>query len=147
MLAAPAYPAGPHHIGRDHSITDHDAIVDALSQGGIIDITTTGRSSGQPRRIEIVLFNVDGRIYITGTPGTRAWLANLKADPRLTFHLKRGLNADLPATVRVVTDEAERRSVATAACTAWNKPDQVEAFVAGSPVIEVVLEDSTLLDG
>ena len=122
-----------------------DPIAAALRQGGIIDITTTGRSSGQPRRIEIVFFNVDGRVYITGTPGTRAWLANLKADPSMTFHLKRGLSADLSASARIVTDEAERRAVATAACTAWNRPGQIEDFVAGSPVIEVVFEDPSLL--
>jgi len=126
-------------------MTDHDRIAAALQQGGIIDITTTGRSSGQPRRIEIVFFAIDGHVYITGTPGTRAWMANLKADPRLTFHLKHGLGADLPATARMVTDGAERRLVALAACSAWNRPGQVDAFVAGSPVIEVVFEDATLL--
>ena len=124
-----------------------DPIAAALRQGGIIDITTTGRTSGRPRRIEIVYFNVAGRLYITGTPGTRAWLANLKADPRMTFHLKRGVSADLSATAREVNDEAERRAVATAACEAWNRPGQVEAFVAGSPVIEVVPDDPSLLAG
>lgn len=121
-----------------------DPIAAALRQGGIIDITTTGRDSGQPRRIEIAFFHLDGRVFITGSPGTRAWLANLKADPHMTFHLKRGVSADLPATARVVTDEAERRAVATAACTAWNRLHQVDAFVAGSPVIEVVFDDPSL---
>ena len=116
-------------------------IVEALGRGGIIDITTTGRRSGRPRRIEIVFFNVGGRVYITGTPGTRAWLANLKADPHLTFHLKRGPMADLPATARIVTDQAERRAVAEAACRAWNRPGQVDAFVAGSPVVEVLFDE------
>ncbi len=125
-------------------MSDHDRIAQALAQGGIIDITTTGRSSGQPRRIEIVFFNLDGRVYITGSPGTRAWLANLKADPRLTFHLKRGVVADLPATARIVTEEAERRSVVETACNAWNRPNEVEAFLAGSPVIEVLFEDGYL---
>lgn len=125
-------------------MSDHDRIAQALAQGGIIDITTTGRSSGQPRRIEIVFFNLDGRVYITGSPGTRAWLANLKADPRFTFHLKRGVVADLPATARIVTEEAERRSVVETACNAWNRPNEVEAFLAGSPVIEVLFEDGYL---
>jgi len=124
---------------------DRQQITAALGRGGLIDITTTGRSSGQARRIEIVFFNIDGRLYITGSPGTRAWIANLKADPHMTVHLKRSIVADLPATARIIEDEAERRPVAEAACRAWKKPDQVQAFVTGSPVIEVVLDDASLL--
>ena len=52
-----------------------------------------------------------GALYISGMPGRRAWMANLHADPRLTFHLKRGVEADLPATARIITDEAERRPI------------------------------------
>jgi len=126
-------------------MTDHQQIAAALSRGGIIDITTTGRRSGQPRRIEIVFFNVGGRVYISGMPGTRAWMANLAADPRMTFHLKKGLQADLPATARIVTDDAERRPVIEHVCASWNRVDQVESFLAGAPLIEVVFEDETLL--
>jgi deazaflavin-dependent oxidoreductase (nitroreductase family) len=124
---------------------DQTALSAALRQGGIIDITTTGRRSGQPRRIEIVFFSFDGRVYISGMPGQRAWLANLAADPRLTFHLKRGIVADLPATARIITDPAERRPIIERVCATWNRLDQVEAFVAGSPLIELTFDDPTLL--
>lgn len=66
-------------------MTDQQDLRAELRQGGVIDITTTGRTSGQARRIEIVFHNIDGRIYISGRPGTRAWLANLSADPSFTF--------------------------------------------------------------
>jgi hypothetical protein len=85
-------------------MTDHDTIAAALRRGGIIDITTLGRQSGRPRRIEIVFFNFDGRVYISGMPGRRAWMANLAADPRLTFHLKKGVVADLPV-IEVTFDD------------------------------------------
>jgi deazaflavin-dependent oxidoreductase (nitroreductase family) len=124
---------------------DQAAITAALRQGGIVEITTTGRRSGRPRRIEIVFFDIDGRIYISGMPGQRAWLANLAADPRLTFHLKRGVVADLPASVRIITDPAERRPVIERVCATWNRLDQVDAFVAGSPLIELTFDDPTLL--
>ena len=120
-------------------------IAAALRQGGIIDITTTGRRSGQPRRVEIVFFDFDGRVYISGMPGRRAWLANLKADPTLTFHLKRGVQADLPATARIISDEAERRPIIERVCAIWNRLDRVEAFAAGSPLIEVLFDDESLL--
>ena len=117
------------------------AISAALDRGGVIDITTTGRRSGEPRRIEIVFHNVDGRIVISGMPmreRTRAWLRNLESDPRLTLHLKRGIVADLPATARVVTDEAERRELLVAVARNWGRTD-IDAMVAWSPLIEVTV--------
>ena len=89
-----------------------ETIQRALGHGQTIDITTTGRKTGLPRRIEIVFFNFDGRIYISGLPRPgrrRSWLANLEAHPGFTFHLKGRVSADLPATAREVTDPTERR--------------------------------------
>lgn len=120
-----------------------DAIRRFLSRGGLIDITTTGRRSGQPRRIEIVFHNIDGRLVITGQPRhqKRAWLVNLESDPRLTFHVKGPLAADLPATARVITDAAERRATAEwVVANAWHNQD-VEAMTAYSPMIEVTLDE------
>jgi deazaflavin-dependent oxidoreductase (nitroreductase family) len=117
------------------------AIRAALDRGGVIDITTTGRRSGAPRRIEIVLHNVEGRLVISGMPRrdrTRAWIHNLEADPRLTVHLKQAVVADLPATARVVTDEAERRELLVRVARNWNRTD-VDAMVAWSPLIEVTI--------
>jgi len=114
----------------------------ALAQGQVIDITTTGRLSGEPRRIEIVFHAIAGRIYITGMPraGTRAWLHNLRADPRLTVHLKGDVKADLPATAREITDESERRAILGWVVEhAWRQQD-VEAMTRFSPLIEVEIE-------
>jgi deazaflavin-dependent oxidoreductase (nitroreductase family) len=118
-----------------------DAIRRALSRGEVIDITTTGRRTGEPRRIEIVSHVIDGRIWISGMPRRerRSWLANLEADPRLTVHLKGSVIADLPATARVVDDPDERRRVLTGVARAWNRTD-VDAMVAYSPLIEVVVD-------
>ena len=118
-----------------------DAIRRALSKGEVIDITTTGRTSGEPRRIEIVFHVIDGRIWISGMPRAerRSWIANLEADPRLTFHLKGSVTADLPATARIIDDPDERRHVLTGVASAWNRTD-IDAMVAYSPLIEVVIE-------
>lgn len=122
----------------------NDLIRRRLAKGHRIDITTTGRKTGQPRRIEIVFHNMDGRLIITGTPRAdhkRAWLVNLESDPHLTFHLKGVTQADLPATARVITDEAERRSIAEWVTTnAWQGMD-TDAMTAYSPMIEVTIED------
>src|SRR5882762_9742504 len=61
-----------------------EKIKHALANDQVIDITTIGRQSGQPRRLEIWFHNIDGRLYITGLPGTRDWYANLVAHPAFT---------------------------------------------------------------
>jgi deazaflavin-dependent oxidoreductase (nitroreductase family) len=114
-----------------------------LSRGHRIDITTIGRHSGAPRRIEIVFHNFDGRLYISGMPRAdrkRAWLLNLEADPHFTFHLKGTHPVDLPATARIITDEAERRAVLVDVARAWNR-DDVDTMVHDSPLIEVTLDE------
>ena len=121
-----------------------DRIRRALSRGHTIDITTTGRRSGEPRRLEIFFHNIDGRLYITGMPRSdrqRAWLLNLEHDPHLTFHLKGAVGADLPATARVITDPGERRALAEwVATNAWKQQDP-EVMTAWSPMIEVTIDD------
>ena len=120
-----------------------EAIRRTLSRGHTIDITTTGRRTGLPRRIELVFHNFDGRLFLSGVPShrKRSWIANLEADPHLTFHLKGpGASADIPATARVITDESERRAVLPLVAAAWGRRD-LEAMVANSPLAEISLED------
>ncbi len=113
------------------------AIEKALSHNQVLDITTRGRRTGQARRIEIYLHRLGDRLYISGIPRPqkRAWLANLEADPRLTLHVREPA-VDLPATARVIDDEAERRRVLPGIAAAWGRTD-LEAMVAWSPLIEV----------
>ena len=132
-------PAAPIEIGGVTGITD--AIGAALERGQTIDITTTGRRSGEPRRIEIVFHNIEGRIYISGIPRPqkRDWLLNLEADPRFTFHLKGRTHADLAATARVIDEAAERRRILPHVARAWRRND-LDAMVRYSPLIEVLLD-------
>jgi deazaflavin-dependent oxidoreductase (nitroreductase family) len=120
-----------------------DDIRRALGRGHTIDITTTGRRTRAPRRIEIVFHNIAGRLFISGMPSrrTRAWIHNLRADPHMTFHLKGAVRADLPARARVIDDEEERRQVMPHIARAWRRND-VDNMVAYSPLIEVELESS-----
>ena len=88
-----------------------EAIQQALNQDQLIDITTTGRKTGRPRRIEIWFHYQDGRVYITGTPVRKDWYANLLADPDFTFHLKQSVQQDIPARATPITDKARRREI------------------------------------
>ncbi len=114
-----------------------DRIRRALSRGHLIDLTTTGRKTGQPRRIELVFHAIDGRVYISGQPGyPRSWLANIKADPAVTFHLKGPIQADLPATAHEITEPLERRRIMEQVAANWERTD-VDRMMTSSPLIEV----------
>ena len=116
-----------------------------------IDITTTGRRSGQARRIETCFYRFGDSIYLSGIPAPRRrdWLANLEAQPNFTFHLKHGVVADLPAVATVVTDPVERRRVLTEFVDDFNRrngPDSewptavLDEWVDGSPLALVRFE-------
>jgi deazaflavin-dependent oxidoreductase (nitroreductase family) len=117
-----------------------------------IDITTTGRRSGQPRRIEIVFYRLDDDIYLSGIPAptTRHWLANLAADAQFTFHIKHGVVADLPATATVIVEPTERRRVLAAFVEEFNRrhgPDSpwpkavLDEWVEHSPLAKVTFQE------
>lgn len=121
---------------------DADSPVDkttrtALGHSQVIDLTTTGRRTGQLRRIEIFLHHDDGLLFITGMPRadrTRDWIHNIGADPRVVVHLKQSVVADLPATARVISDPDERRPLIEAAAKRWRRTD-VPNMIQHSPLI------------
>ena len=109
-----------------------------------IDITTTGRKTGQQRRMEIWSHYFDDRLIIAGSPGRRGWYANLVAHPEFTYHLKDDLKADLPATATPVTEESERWAILSrlrdvSPFRQGQGMDDLEAWVAGSPMVVVTL--------
>jgi deazaflavin-dependent oxidoreductase (nitroreductase family) len=118
-----------------------EAVRAALANDLTVDITTTGRRSGEPRRMEIWMLHIDGRSFITGTPGQRDWLANLRAEPRLTVHLKQRVPADLPAVARVVSDEPTRRLVLGHEAASWYRSQApLDVLVAQAPMVELTFE-------
>ena len=88
------------------------AVRDALARGGIADITTIGRKTGLPRRIEIFVHQFDGEYYLTGRPGFRRdWQANIEANPLFTLHLKRGVVADVAVRGKPEPDPEVRSQI------------------------------------
>ena len=123
------------------------SIEQALSQSGVVDITTTGRKTGQARRIEIFLHNLDGAFYLTGRPGfPRDWIANLVSDPQITVHLKRGVTADLDATAEVITDPEEKgKIILRARVESWGADPEVaqselDYWIATAPLARVSID-------
>ena len=110
----------------------------ALHRSQVIDLTTTGRRTGELRRIEIFLHDLDGRLFISGMPfaAKRHWLLNVEADPHVTVHLKHDVVAEVPGIARVIEDPAERRPLIEAAASRWGRHD-VDRMMAQSPLIEI----------
>lgn len=111
------------------------------------EITTIGRLSGLPRRIEVWFYRVGDTNYLSGMPGRDPdWFHNLVEQPRFTLHLKHGVRADLPATAIPITDVAERSRVFTAIVADLNQPanpgriiqpTSVEAWLEGSVLAQI----------
>jgi hypothetical protein len=117
-------------------------IREVMERGGIADITTVGRRSGLPHRLEIYFHHFDGAFYLTGRPGRRRhWQANIEANPHFVLHLKRGITADVPVVGETEPDPEVRRAVMRRAMTeSWGAdPDEAESrlddWVARSPFI------------
>ena len=110
-------------------------ITNALRTERTVDITTTGRRSGEPRRIEMWFHNVEDRIYITGMPGTRDWYANVLASAEMILHLKQSVTADLAAIARPI-DGDEKRQVLEVILERLGRSN-IDDWMARSPLIEV----------
>jgi F420H(2)-dependent quinone reductase len=82
-----------------------------LPLAGTCDLDTVGRRGGQPRRVEIWYVVVDQRIVVTGTPGVRRWLGNLRVHPQ-AVHRLRVLALRLAVTAYEVHDPLTRRRIA-----------------------------------
>jgi deazaflavin-dependent oxidoreductase (nitroreductase family) len=119
--------------------------VAAMPPTGTCDLSTVGRRSGRTRRVEIWYVVVDGRVVLTGTPGPRHWLANLRERPRGVLHLREP-TSDVPVTAAEVTDRSARRRIAEQAwrLQRWyaQQPYSIDDWVSGSPMV-VLIPDTT----
>jgi deazaflavin-dependent oxidoreductase (nitroreductase family) len=116
-------------------------IESALKNDLVIDITTIGRKTGKPRRLEIWFHNLNGQLYITGSPGKkRDWLANMIANPKFTFHMKQSLQADIPARATPIFDEPSRRDILARIIEKLGGGRDLEAWVDGSPLVRFELD-------
>ena len=120
-----------------------DAVRSALGVDELIDITTTGRSSGQPRRIEIWFHVIEDAVYLSSMPGKRSWNANLVANPGFTFHFKQSLVRDVAARATAITDPAIKRDVFAKMKNAESRMSHmdIDVWVAESPLVLVEFTD------
>jgi deazaflavin-dependent oxidoreductase (nitroreductase family) len=125
----------------DASTQSDPRIRRALARGHLVDMTTYGRRTGLPRRIELVFHAIDGRVIVSGMPRPqpRAWLLNIRANPRVVFHLKGAVAADLPATAREIVDPEERAALIERVAANWGRTD-IGTMFEQSPLVEVAID-------
>jgi hypothetical protein len=119
------------------------AVREAMNLGGIADITTIGRKTGQPRRIEIFFHHFDGEYYLTGRPSRRKrdWEANIESNPEFILHLKRDIEADVAVRGEREPDPEERgRVLRRALIESWDSPPDgvdrdLHRWVESSPFV------------
>ncbi|WP_430784239.1 nitroreductase/quinone reductase family protein [Actinoplanes sp. G11-F43] len=99
-----------------------------------VEITTFGRRSGRPRRIETWRYRADGRYWLSGSPGRRDWYANLVAHPDFVLHVD---GKDFPVRARPVTDPDERAHILGTIVPALDWAGSLESWLDGSPLVEI----------
>lgn len=111
----------------------------ALAAQRTIDLTTKGRRSGVPRRIEIWWFHVEDRFIVSGTPGRRDWVANINADPSVVIHVN---GEEIPARAVLVEDLEFRRRFFTRPTTSWySSQSQLDRLVETAPMVEILFHE------
>jgi deazaflavin-dependent oxidoreductase (nitroreductase family) len=118
-------------------VTVTSEVLQALDRQRTVEITTIGRRTGLPQRIETWRYRAGGRYWLTGSPGPRDWYANLVAKPDFTLHLK---DRDLRVRGRAVTDPDERARTFGDIVPGLDWAGSLEAWIEGSPLVEIELE-------
>lgn len=106
----------------------------------VLDITTTGRRSGSPRRTHLIAVPYADTLALLGTnfgqPTTPAWVLNLEADPRLSV-THRGTTVD--AVARAATED-ERASVLAGSAEVYGGYLKYQGRITGRRLRIFVLE-------
>lgn len=91
-------------------MTLDDGLRRALASSFVVRVTHTGRRSGAPRVLETTYYWDGGdKVYLSGYPGRRDWVANMGAGADLTLYTVEGRPwLEVPVRARVVRDRRER---------------------------------------
>lgn len=101
-----------------------------------IDLTTIGNRTGEHRTVEIWWFHIEDRFIVTGTPGRRDWVANVRADNSVLITTSFG---EYLGNAVEISDPDFRRRVFTDPTTSWYKTqEELDLLVSTAPMVEIV---------
>jgi deazaflavin-dependent oxidoreductase (nitroreductase family) len=121
-------------------VTARDALLEN-ARAAVCHLQTIGRTSGQPRTIEI-WFATDGeRIYLLAGGRERAhWVRNLQREPRVLVRLG---GRTLAGVARVVADperDALARRLLAAKYQGWTEGAPLSSWASASLPVEIEIE-------
>lgn len=103
-------------------------------------LTTTGRRSGRPRRIEIWFALDDGRLYLLSGGGDGAdWVKNIRADARVRIQVG---SRSAPARARIVrgrTEDRRARELLDAKYMGWRPGRRLSSWARGALPVAIDL--------
>ena len=98
-----------------------DALRRTLRESFVVRVSHRGRRTGIPRVLETT-YVWDGalRVYLSGYPGRRDWVANMAADPSVTLYTIEGQpRYQVPVMARVLRGRDERMPHVLAFVERW----------------------------
>lgn len=87
-----------------------EELKEILRKSFLIRISVEGRKTKAVRLVELTYYwDGNKKIYLSGYPGKRDWLANMQSNPHVTVHtVEFEPNWDIIAKARIVEDRNER---------------------------------------
>lgn len=108
----------------------------------VLDLTTTGRKSGQPRTSHLISVPIGADLALLGTnfgqARTPAWVLNLEADPTAAVRYR---DVTLPVRARPATED-ERAEVMARSVGIYGGYEKYEKRITGREVRVFVLEST-----
>ncbi|HET9841584.1 MAG TPA: nitroreductase family deazaflavin-dependent oxidoreductase [Nocardioides sp.] len=108
----------------------------------VIDVTTTGRTSGRRRTSHLIAVPYADTLALLGTnfgqPSTPAWVLNVEADPRVTL---RHHGTVLEAVARPATEE-ERAAVLAASAAVYRGYLKYQSRISGRRRLRIFVLES-----
>lgn len=100
-------------------------------------LTTRGRRTGRPHRIEIWFTVIDGTVWVCSGGGRRSdWVANLDADPSLTVEIG-GHAWTAAATLHDEIGDHPARERLAARYQGWQRGDPLSDWATGSLLVRI----------
>ena len=98
-----------------------EALRRTLRDSFVVRVSHRGRRTGTPRVLETTYVWDGGlRVYLSGYPGRRDWVANMAAGPSVTLHtVESEPRYDVPAKARVLRGRDERMPHVLAFVERW----------------------------